>query len=247
MISDELISTRIVLKKSFAFLPTEEIHESLIPNLRDTTIKVLASPQLGANFAEYLLKLERNGGSIKPFKEEGIEHFLYVLEGEGELETDKDGFVISKGDYAYVPPGSPLSFQASKDGLKIILLKKRYEPFSSETPSFIFNNEKDVKEDYEDSYSWQYLIPFELKYDMRMDIGNFPPGIGFDYVETHFEEHGMYILSGRGLYYLGDRWYPYEEGDYVWMAPFCPQSVYPVGKEKTRYLIYKNWYRDIRL
>jgi len=244
---DKLISTRIVIEREYAFLPTEEIHVSSIPNLKEAIVKVLASPQLGANFVEYLLDLKRNGGSIKPFEEEDIEHFIYVLKGEGELEARDESHKITPGDYAYLPPRVSFTFQATRDGMRILLLKKRYEPLPPQRPDFIFNNERNIQEEYENGFSWQHLIPLEPKYDMSMSIGNFPPGVGFDYVETHFEEHGMYILSGRGLYLLGKTWYPYKEGDFVWMCPFCPQSVYPVGTEKTRYLIYKNWYRDIKL
>jgi len=244
---EKMISTRIVIEREYALLPTEEILKSSIPNLKETTVKVLAAPQLGANFAEYLLELKSKGGSIKPFEETDIEHFMYILEGEGELEAGDEAHKITQGDYAYIPPGTPFTFQAAGEGMKVLLLKKRYEPLPPEKPDFIFNNEKNVHEEHENGFSWQHLIPFDPKYDMRMDIGNFPPGIGFDYIETHFEEHGMYILSGRGLYLLGKTWHPYKAGDFVWMAPFCPQSVYPVGSEKTRYLIYKNWYRDIQL
>ena len=244
---DKLITTRIVIEREYAFIPTEEIHQSSIPNLKEATVKVLASPQIGAKFVEYLVELNRDGGSIKPFEEEDIEHFIYVLSGEGMLETGERSLKISPGDYAYLPPGAPFKFQSSVDVMKIFIFKKRYVPLPPEKPDFIFNNERNVQKDYENGYWWQYLIPFHPKYDMRVDIGNFPPGIGFGYVETHFEEHGMYILSGKGLYLLGKIWHPYKEGDFVWMSPHCPQSVYPIGTEITRYLIYKDWYRDIKL
>ena len=244
---EKLIKTRIVIEREYAFLPTDEIHDSSIPNLREATVKVLATPHFGAGFVEYLLHLKPYGGSIKPIKRKGIEHFIYLLNGSGKLETKEGHYEIFPGDYAYFPPDEPLSFEAAEEGMNLILLKKRYEPLPPEGPVFIFGNERDVEKKYENGYSWQHLIPLDLKYDMKMSIGNFPPGIGFDFVETHFEEHGMYILSGKGVYLLGKEWYPYQKGDFVWMAPFCPQSVYPIGKETTRYLIYKNWFRDIKL
>ena len=31
------------------------------------------------------------------------------------------------------------------------------------------------------------------------------------------------MLEGGGIYRLGDSWYPVTAGDFIWMAPWCPQ------------------------
>lgn len=46
--------------------------------------------------------------------------------------------------------------------------------------------------------------------------------------------------QGQGIYRLGDRWIPVQAGDVVWMAPFVPQWYAALGKENTRYLLYKD-------
>jgi (S)-ureidoglycine aminohydrolase len=59
-------------------------------------------------------------------------------------------------------------------------------------------------------------------------------------VEIHVMEHGLLMLEGGGIYRLGDAWYPVSAGDFIWMAPFCPQWFGALGKQPAKYLIYKN-------
>ena len=56
-------------------------------------------------------------------------------------------------------------------------------------------------------------------------------------------EHGLLMLAGGGIYRLGDRWYPVTAGDFIWMAPYCPQWFGALGKTPAKYLIYKDWNR----
>ncbi len=49
-------------------------------------------------------------------------------------------------------------------------------------------------------------------------------------VEIHVMEHGLLMLEGGGIYRLGDRWYPVTAGDFIWMAPYCPQWFGALGR-----------------
>ena len=60
-------------------------------------------------------------------------------------------------------------------------------------------------------------------------------------------EHGLLMLEGGGIYRLGDAWYPVAAGDFIWMAPFCPQWFGALGKQPAKYLIYKDWRPPLRL
>jgi (S)-ureidoglycine aminohydrolase len=59
-------------------------------------------------------------------------------------------------------------------------------------------------------------------------------------VEVHVMEHGLLMLEGEGIYRLDDCWYPVKAGDFIWMAPFCPQWFGALGKLPAKYLIYKD-------
>lgn len=93
----------------------------------------------------------------------------------------------------------------------------------------------------------QTLIPDEFAYDIAMNIFTFQTGHSLPVTETHVMEHGLYVLGGKGLYYLDDTWMEVEESDFIWMGPFCPQSYYATGPDPTRYLYYKNVNREIEL
>ena len=51
----------------------------------------------------------------------------------------------------------------------------------------------------------------------------YAPAAELPQVEIHYMEHGLLMLSGSGPYLLGDSTYPVQAGDFIWMAPFCPQ------------------------
>ncbi len=65
-----------------------------------------------------------------------------------------------------------------------------------------------------------------------------------DHAENHLHEHGLYMLSGESLYLLDDTWYQTVPGDFIWMAPFVPQSCQWYGNERGAYLLYSNRNRD---
>ena len=72
----------------------------------------------------------------------------------------------------------------------------------------------------------------------------FQPGAALAMVEIHVMEHGLLMLEGGGIYRLGDRWYPVTAGDFIYMAPYCPQGFVADAKQGAEYLLYKDVYRD---
>ena len=53
--------------------------------------------------------------------------------------------------------------------------------------------------------------------------------------EVHYNQHGLLMLQGQGIYRLGDKWYPVQAGDAIWMPPFVPQWYGALGPAPTRY------------
>jgi (S)-ureidoglycine aminohydrolase len=72
----------------------------------------------------------------------------------------------------------------------------------------------------------------------------FAPGAGLDQVEIHDEEHGLYMLDGGGRYLLGSDWHDVVAEDFVYMAPYCPQT-FTAGPDGAEYLLYKDIFRDL--
>jgi (S)-ureidoglycine aminohydrolase len=87
------------------------------------------------------------------------------------------------------------------------------------------------------------LVPDLPQFDFAVNAMTFAPGAALSQVEMHVMEHGLLMLQGSGIYRLGDSWYPVSAGDFIYMAPFCPQWFGALGKSPAKYLIYKDWNR----
>ena len=86
-------------------------------------------------------------------------------------------------------------------------------------------------------------FPTRPSFDFAVNTMTYQPGAALSQVEVHVMEHGLLMLEGGGIYRLGDHWYPVTAGDFIWMAPFCPQWFGAIGKHPAKYLIYKDWNR----
>src|SRR5207247_1806601 len=80
--------------------------------------------------------------------------------------------------------------------------------------------------------------------DVAVNLFTFKPGADLPLVEVHVMEHGLLMLEGQGVYRLADAWHPVQQGDVIWMAPYCPQWFVAMGKTPARYLYYKDVNRD---
>jgi (S)-ureidoglycine aminohydrolase len=79
---------------------------------------------------------------------------------------------------------------------------------------------------------------------MAMNVLTAAPGGSIGLVEIHHQEHGLYMLQGEGVYYLDGDYHDIRQGDYVYMAPYCPQSFWSTGEGSAAYLLYKDVNRD---
>jgi len=93
----------------------------------------------------------------------------------------------------------------------------------------------------------QVLLPDEPAFDLAMNLFTYQPGATLPFVETHVMEHGLVMLAGQGVYYLGHEWMEVLAGDFIWMGPYVPQSFYATGAVPSRYVYYKDVHRDVAL
>jgi len=174
------------------------------------------------------------------------QRFLYVLEGELELTVDGRRHLLGRGGFAYIPQGTPHSFVALVSA-RAALIEKLYEPLShAPVPTAIVGHEAavtDIALMGDESLRVRSLMPDGDAYDFAVNTMTYDPGAALSVVEIHVMEHGLLMLEGGGIYRLGDSWYPVEAGDFIWMAPHCPQWFGALGKRPAKYLIYKDWRR----
>jgi (S)-ureidoglycine aminohydrolase len=206
--------------------------------LERASVVKLVTPRLQpARFGQYLVSLEAGGGTRAPI-EDGREHFLYVLDGSvGDL---------SPGGYAYVPPGMPLELRAP-GGATLLWLKREYEAGDGFDPPGAVSGERGdapFSETGTPGVRRRELLPVdEPGRDFAMSILRFDGDCGLPQVEIHDEEHGLWMTAGAGTYFLDGEDVHVQEGDFVYMAPYCPQS-FMAGPEGGEYLLYKDAWRD---
>lgn len=231
----------------YAILPRGARVLSTIPNFQNAVVQVMTTAALGARFVEHELLIQPGGGTIDPIQDD-FEHFLFVIEGAVQFTLNGTAHAFTTGGYAWLPPQS--SFALSNDGetlTRMLWLRRRYEPVAGiPVPAPIVANEQDVPALPEDTYVEKHLIPYdtELGYDMAFNLLIFDPGIYFSFVESHIMEHGLYMLDGRGVYFLNGDYIEVQKDDYIYMAPYCPQFFYATGWETGRYILYKDINRD---
>ncbi|MBZ5626291.1 MAG: (S)-ureidoglycine aminohydrolase [Acidobacteriia bacterium] len=208
------------------------------PGMQGATAIVHVSPAVGAGFTEYTAEFEA-GGSLGPA---AGQRFLYVLEGEIRLE----GKLLGPGEYAYLTEGYDLPI-AAQDRARAVVIEKPYRALDGvKLPSMFVGDERRVEEkplmDDRD-LQVRVLMPDHPSFDFAVNTMTYQPGAALPMVEIHVMEHGLMMLAGGGIYRLGDNWYPVTAGDFIWMAPFCPQWFGALGKTPAKYLIYKDWNR----
>jgi (S)-ureidoglycine aminohydrolase len=215
-----------------------------LPNLPGAQVVKLVTPRLApARFAEYLVTLPAGAGTSEEAIGSGFEHFLYGLDGEAFLESGGLGLMLGPGAFAYLPPESAFALRGAG---RLLWLKRRYEPFPAVgTPPSVFGHRDD--EPFEDVGAFrrrELLDPTDPRHDFNMSLLAFDPGTNLGKIEIHDEEHGLYMTAGEGDYLLDRDTHHVEHGDFIYMAPYCPQGFTAGGDSPAEYLLYKDVYRD---
>jgi (S)-ureidoglycine aminohydrolase len=231
---------------SYMIFPRANRVEHHLPGFEGVLAQVLSTPQQGAKFVEHELLVEPNGRTTGPRSEE-FEQFFFVLEGQVQFDLEGKQHKLVQGSFAWLPPQASFAFRSGSDALsRVVWIRRRYVKADGiAVPDPIVAHESDVRADPTDTYLEQHLTPYEqLGFDMGINLQVFDPGVYFSFVEAHVMEHGLYMLYGRGLYWLNHDLIEVQKDDYIYMAPFCPQFFYSTGWEKSAYLLYKDVNRD---
>jgi len=227
--------TRSSYQRDHMLLTPDTFVRAPLPGMVKCTAIVHAAQQVGARFSEYTAEFEEGGQlGVCP-----IQRFLYMLDGELNL----DGRTVVPGGFAY----SPAPVTATKAS-RAIVIEKEYiaAPMSVPKPAPFFGHECNVEPRLlgdDPDLQVRVLVPENPSFDFAVNTMTFAPGASLPMVEIHVMEHGLVMLEGGGIYRLGERWYPVTKGDFIWMAPYCPQWFGALGKQPAKYLIYKDWNR----
>jgi (S)-ureidoglycine aminohydrolase len=214
-------SSRGVRGLSFTLVTPANHYPSRLPAFGDAPVVKLVTPRMApSRIGEYLVSLSGGQGTVRPV-EPGFETFLYGLEGEAAVLSGGDALALHAGGFAYLPGDLPAP--------GVLAGHRDDEPFAdTDVPGF----------------RRRELLPTtDPAFDFNMSLLAFDAGVGLDKVEIHDEEHGLYMTAGGGTYLLEDRALEVRAGDFIYMAPYCPQS-FVAGDEPSEYLLYKDVWRD---
>jgi (S)-ureidoglycine aminohydrolase len=206
--------------------------------MRKATAIVHIAPAGGAKFTQYTAEFEA-GGTLDPAS---VQRFVYVLDGEVTAGSRS----LASGEYAYFPAGSKEILSAARP-TRAAVIEKPYQALAgTSAPAFVTGKESAIAGQPfmgDDALHVRALIPADPAFDFMMTTMTFQPGATLPMVEIHVMEHGLLMLTGEGIYRLGQHWYPVAAGDFIWMGPYCPQWFGALGKTPAKYLLYKDWNR----
>jgi (S)-ureidoglycine aminohydrolase len=216
-------------------------YPSRLPEYGDAPVVKLVTPRLApARIGEYLVALPAGAGAdVAP----GYETFLYGLDGEATV----DGLPLGPGAYAYLPESAGYTVRADGDA-RFLVVKRRYEPAPGHDAPAPRNGHRD-DEPFADTpvpgFRRRELLPVaDPAFDFAMSLLAFDAGVGLANIEIHDEEHGLYMTAGSGEYHLDGDLHDVERGDFIYMAPYCPQGFTASAREPAEYLLYKDTWRD---
>ena len=202
---------------------------------------------------------------MRPGAESGVPspgawRFIFVLDGAVTVVGEtSDGASASAtlrhGGYAFFPADASHAVRSS-DGASILVYEKPYRPPTGASaaalgpnlpaPAFVFGDvdELPTLETPGETFDLRKLLPQTLEWDVNFHVMDFKPGEFLHVKEMHYNQHGLMLLEGMGIYRLNDAWYSVQAGDVIWMAPFVTQWYAALGKERSRYIILKDTNRD---
>jgi (S)-ureidoglycine aminohydrolase len=234
--------TRSARRADHALLTPDSFVRAPLPGMKRCTAVVHAGPALGAAFAEYTAEFEADG----VLGDALAQRFMYVLEGTVEVEARSTQAELRPGGYAYFPEKFEHRVTAKQES-RVVVIEKAYQRVGRiDPPELIVSSESAVTSHPlggDPDLQVRCLLPGTPTFDFAVNVMTYEPGAALSMVEVHVMEHGLLMLEGAGIYRLGDFWYPVAAGDFIWMAPWCPQWFGAIGKVPAKYLIYKDWNR----
>ena len=243
--------TRSANRRDHLLLTPDSFIRTPLPGLMKGVAIVHVAPQAGAGFTMTTVELEP-GGTLA---QGPTQRLLYVLEGELTLSEPgkQEPHEMRAGGYAYLPTDYPHTLTAQTSA-RVAVIEKPFLPLESAHaeemdepwPWFLIGREEEIAAvplNGDEGLLVRSLMPDSLAFDFACNTMEYAPGAALSQVEIHYMEHGLLMLEGGGIYRLGDEWYPTQRGDFIWMAPYCPQWFGAIGKKPAKYLIYKDFNR----
>jgi (S)-ureidoglycine aminohydrolase len=230
---------------TYTLLTPANRYVSRLPALPDAQYFKLVTPRLApARFGEYLWVAGETAvaADLPP----GLERFLLGMAGEVTVRLGEQRIDLSDHGFIYLGPAQFISVELAP-GASVLEIKRPFEPWRNlAEPGPVWGKLDEVPRTatpVPGLHRRELLDPFDPAFDFNISHMEFDPHVALAQIEIHDEEHGLYMTSGGGLYHLDGDELQVGADDFIYMAPYCPQS-FRAGAQGASYLLYKDVYRD---
>lgn len=235
--------TRSVYARDHALIAPESRVWQGFPGWEKALTAHIISPANGAAFTMYLANLQPGGRSALP--PAGVERFAFVLDGAANLTTTRGSLVtqLHPDSFSYFPAGDQHGL-STEHGAGLVIFERVSR--SKGKPEMVYGktDDKPILPVPGEVFALRKLLPTTSDYDFNVHIMDFQPGESLNVKEIHYNQHGLLLLQGKGIYRLADKWYPVQAGDAIWMPPFVIQWYAALGTQTSRYILYKDTNED---
>ena len=222
--------SRTAIRRDHAVFTPESHVPVQLPGWENTDVVIVVSAEMGAKFEQYIVSCK--GDSRLRSLRANYELFVLVQTGSITLNASGNDHQLAADSYAYIPPGGNWHIEAEQEATLLVFTKAYVELEGQEAPKLLVKSLAEVPAEPflgDEGALLQVLLPDSLSYDWGINLFDFVPGGTLPNVESHFMEHGLFLLGGQGVYRLGDHWYPVTAGDCIWMGPYVPQWYVAAG------------------
>ncbi|WIA10945.1 hypothetical protein OEZ85_011108 [Tetradesmus obliquus] len=197
----------------------------------------LITPAKGPHFTMYLVQMKQDSKASQ--LDPKVERFVFMVEGNVQVKHDGKAIDLAANDYAYFPPGSNDTLTSAK-GAGLCVFERVYSKKGKPAFQHGTTDDRPVLPVAPEVFVLRKLLPASDEFDFNIHVMDFEPGQYLYVKEIHYNQHGLLLLQGQGIYRLGNNWYPVQAGDAIWMPPFVLQWYAALGNQSSRYLLYKD-------
>lgn len=238
--------TRSALHSSHAVITPETFVRTALSEWPGSAIVLHIAPVIGQGSRFVQFTAEMPADSVATPSSLGFQRFAFVLDGEVDAQVGAETRTLKASDYVYLPAGQDHTLTA-RTAARLAVFEKPYEAAQGvAVPEIFWGNEREnpgYEFEGDDHLIARKLLPDDARHDFMVSTMSFAPGATLPYTEVHYMEHGLLMLEGEGLYKLQDTYYPVKTGDVIWMGAHCPQWYGALGRNWSKYLLYKDMNR----
>lgn len=122
-----------------------------------------------------------------------------MLDGVVKVTAGSETVTLHADDFAYVPAHME-HVVTSASGAGLLLFERRYAV--NGRPRFIHGHtqEQQLLPTAGEVFALRKLLPQTADYDFNVHVMDFLPGEHLNVKEVHYNQHGLLLLQGKGIY-----------------------------------------------